>query len=61
MVKGELMLGARIGGVATKGCNGIHNVRMSSQYQIYKGAKGLLKVFSVHLRQRETDEMMIGE
>ena len=61
MVKGKLVLSARIGGVATKSCDRIRDIRISSQHQIHKGAKGLLKVFSIHLRRREMDEMMIGE
>ena len=61
MVKGELVLSARIGGMVTKSCDRIHYIRTSFQHQIHKGAKGLLKVFSIYLRQREMDKMIIGK
>ena len=61
MVEGVLVFDARVGCMATKGCDGVSNIWVCTQHQTHEGPKGMLKVFSIHLRQREMDEMMVGE
>ena len=55
------MLGTRASSVASKGCDGMGNVRMGTQHGVHECAKGTLVKSGVDLREGELGEVFVSE